>query len=601
MKHQTIILTIAGIISCYADNSLRAEKISKAQIALANSDELIEKYLQMLEVPGAVVGVVVEGEVVFSKTYGQRDKEKSLPVTPQTLFPIGSITKGFTTALLGALVDKGTLHFDDLIAEYVPFFKLQDAQTTYEITIRDYLTHTSGYPKNDALWYNLTLSRADLIRKLRYLEPSFSFRSKFHYQNIGYAVAAYAAEMAAQKSYEDLLKENILQPLGLTATTLSLETFKENKDRATGYRFWKNQTSPTFLVNLETIAPGGGLNSNLVDMLTWTKAILRHDSILEERTWHEIFTPQVSSDVIRTVGYNLAEYVPIEAYGLGWFLVSYRGHFMAFHGGNVEGFSSSLVLFPRSNMGIVVLTNKHTTPFPYLIATILADKLLELPDGDWMKKCMEVFENYANDQLQPSITPTDTKEQKDSPPHPLSEYQGTYYHRAFGKIEIQEKDKLLRATLNEIPMKLNHYHSNTFEVTDDCPYSFLIGLKFSFQENCYGDIHSFEVPLEPASESIIFRKQIDPTLNDAPHLELFTGSYSYYGFSFLVERKNGALTVKAFGQPEYTLIPEKFGVFRVMDNDGYLVQFLFNESNEVSAVQLTQPNSNSYTASRQKS
>ncbi|MBS0585869.1 MAG: serine hydrolase [Verrucomicrobia bacterium] len=589
MKKYTLFVSLV-CSSIFAVETNKESKIAYAKEVLSNLDETVAKYVAMLEVPGAVVGVVVEGEVVFAKPYGSRNVEKHLPTTTKTLFPIGSITKGFTSFLLGTLVDDNILQWDDLIIDHIPSFRLEDPYTTQEVTIKDYLTHVSGYPKNDPLWFNLNLSRKELIRKLRYLTPAFSFRSQFHYQNIGYAVAAYAAEQATQKSYEELLQERVLQPLGLHSTTASIEQFQKNDDYALGYRGFKaKDVRPSYLVNPHTIAAGGGLISNLEDMLTWTRGLLNYgNNLVERRTWHEIFTPHVTSNI--TSGFNLEEYIPMESYGLGWFLVPYRGYFMAFHGGNIEGYSSNIVLFPRDNIGIVVLTNKNFSPLPYLIATTFADKLLGLPEIDWAAKCNFVFEAYTKEELAThQAKGNENRVLNTTPTHALIDYEGSYTHPAFGKMVVHKKNNGLTLTYNNITMNLNHWHYNVFEIANDCPYSILVGLKFSFHQNVYGDISSIEVPLEPMSDDLMFEKEKDSSLNDPNYLDQFAGTYSYYGFSVPIERRDEKLVVKAsWGQPEYTLIPEKFGLFKVVNQEGYLVQFLMDDNSRVTAVQVTQ-------------
>jgi CubicO group peptidase (beta-lactamase class C family) len=131
------------------------------------------------KVPGLAIAVIQDGKVILSKGFGARDVRKNVPVTPRTLFAVGSITKSFTVTELGMLVDEGKLDWDRPVREYLPGFKLYDSVASERITPRDLVTHRSGLPRRDLLWYSSNFSRAEMVERLRYLEPSKDLRSTF--------------------------------------------------------------------------------------------------------------------------------------------------------------------------------------------------------------------------------------------------------------------------------------------------------------------------------------------------------------------------------------------------------------------------------------
>ena len=139
--------------------------MAKARKALEGFDEVVVRGLAKLKVPGAAVAIVKGNEVVLAKGFGLRDVEKKLPVTRGHALAIGSSSKAFTTFALGTLVDEGKIEWDKPLRNYIPWFRLYDAQAGERLTPRDLVTHRSGLPRHDLVWYNNTTStREELVR-----------------------------------------------------------------------------------------------------------------------------------------------------------------------------------------------------------------------------------------------------------------------------------------------------------------------------------------------------------------------------------------------------------------------------------------------------
>ena len=154
--------TILALAIFLTTTEFHAKEPPPAQ-ALASIDSVIEQELKTFQVPGVAVAVVVGDEVVLSKGYGLRDVEKKLPMAAETQMPIASVTKQFTVAALGTLVRQGKLDWDKPVREYLPDFRMHNEYATSHITPRDLVTHRSGLPRHDAIWYGTDLSSgADL-------------------------------------------------------------------------------------------------------------------------------------------------------------------------------------------------------------------------------------------------------------------------------------------------------------------------------------------------------------------------------------------------------------------------------------------------------
>ncbi len=554
-----------------------------------------------MNVPGASVGIVVDGESVLCKGYGLRSVEEVQPVTPNTQFAVGSITKPMTTFLMGQLVDDGILDWDDPISEHIPYFRLKDPYLTHEITIRDYLTHISGYPRHDGVWYHNNMSRKELVKRLKSLDRVAAFRDKFIYQNIGFAIAAHAAENATGKSWETLMSEKLFKPLGMNETGFTLAEFKKHEDRSHGHRETRKEVYTIPYVDISTIGPAGGIHSNADNMMKWMKLILKKgDGLIQERTWNEIISPQVVSNLIGKSGYGLEDVIPLDVYGIGWYIASYRGHLLLFHGGNTEGFSSAMLILPKDGIAMTIMTNKHYSPCPFLLGSYLMDRMLGLEPIDWLERVKAFSSDYSKDFFQANQDkPSVHRYENTEPSHPLHDYQGVYHHPGYGDVEIKMNKNRLQLNKSSLILPLHHWHYDVFEISEEANNPLLEGLKVSFHENVYGDICTAQIAFEPIAPDILFIKQKDQRFFHGDYLDQFIGNYSHHGFGFFVEREEEKLIVKAMGQPPYDLVPEREGMFKIKNFDGYTVQFTRDEeSGEINSIMLVQPDNTVYTAHR---
>lgn len=591
-----LIILSSALTQVFASDSL----LTKFQTIEPRIQAQMEEYMEALGVPGAAIAIVIDGRVVHQNACGLRDIEHVLPVTTKTLFPVGSLSKSITAFTIGSLVDDEILSFDDPISKHVPYFCLQDPYTTYEITIRDYLTHISGYPKHDGIWFANDYTRPELISKIKHLEPKHRFREKFLYQNIGYTIVAEAAECSAHIPFEDLVSQRIFKPLHMSNTHFSYKDLLKTSDRALGYRQSNKDIVRCCDVDAHLINAAGGVNSTLEDMTLYLQCLLRQGSdIVSKQVFKEITSPQVVTDVILKSGVKLDDEIVMESYGLGLFVVSYKGELMIVHGGNIEGHSSALLFFPKHNLGMVILCNKNLSPFPYIMTTLLADSLLDLNPSDWVRKCLDYAEYDVPEMQRNQINGYDHRHQNTEISHPIHEYIGVYQHPGYGELSVNVQNDHLVCTYNKHEIPLNHWHYDVFEVSDGCDLYFLRGMKMNFQGNTKGNIHSLSIPLEPMVADIQFIKEKKVVRSsEITALEKYLGDYSYYGFSFTVAQENDQLIVSAMDQPPYVLTHIKNNEFAVDGFDDYIVIFNLDESGKSTAVTLLQPNNLTVTASR---
>src|SRR6202044_3984120 len=182
----------------------------------------VDKLRKDIGVPGMAIAIVEGGKVTLAKGFGVRALGSPTPVDADTIFPTGSTGKAVTVAALAILVDQGKFGWDDKVIDHLPGFQMYDPWGTREMTIRDLLVHRSGLGlgEGDLLFVPRTsLTRAESVRRLRYLKPATSFRSGFAYDNVLYMVAGQLIEAVTGETWEKFTAEDVLKPAGMLHST----------------------------------------------------------------------------------------------------------------------------------------------------------------------------------------------------------------------------------------------------------------------------------------------------------------------------------------------------------------------------------------------
>lgn len=181
MKVRVLMVVLALLLALQAVNGQQAPS--------AEFEDYVNKALKDWGVPGVAIAIVKDDKIVFARGFGVRELNKPAPVDEHTLFAIGSSSKAFTAVSIAMLVDEGKLKWDDPATKYLPGFQLFDPYSTRELTVSDLLSHRSGLSRGDLVWYGSEYDRNEILRRVRYLKPSWSLRSRFGYQNIMFLAA----------------------------------------------------------------------------------------------------------------------------------------------------------------------------------------------------------------------------------------------------------------------------------------------------------------------------------------------------------------------------------------------------------------------------
>ncbi len=357
-------------------------------------DAAIKNSLDAWSVPGVAVAVVRDGEVIYLKGHGVKSLDADGPVTPDTLFPIGSCTKAFTTTAMAILVDEGKMGWDDHVRKHLSYFHLSDPLADREVTLRDLICHRTGLASHDLLWYRSPWSPEEVVRRAGLLPLDRPFRTTFQYQSTMFTAAGLAVGSASGQPWQDFVQKRLFDPLGMTASCFTSTAAAKSVDRAVGHRL--NRLGRPEVVDYypeEVPDPAGSIHSTARDLAQWAIFQLGDGRwggrrIVSAANLAETHTPQM---VIRLEGIEreLHPETVQMSYGMGWVLEDYRGVGLCSHAGAIDGFRAHITLVPEKKIGIVLLNNLQATRMNLPLSNALVDLLLGLPRKDWNGLCAE--------------------------------------------------------------------------------------------------------------------------------------------------------------------------------------------------------------------
>jgi CubicO group peptidase (beta-lactamase class C family) len=594
-----VVLALLALLMAGPAAAQGAPPVRVPKNALKNLEADLERLRQTWHVPGLAVAIVSSDRVLFAKGFGERDVVRHLPVTPNTLFGIASCSKSLGAATVCLLAQDGLLDLDAPIHSYWPAFQLQDEYATLRVTARDLLSHRWGLPRHDLVWYHHAgVTRAELVRRLRYLAPISELRSTFHYQNLGYTTLSQLVEQVSpdHATWETVAQRRLLGPLGMTRTNFSVHVSERDPDHAIPYRLKGDQDELERLplADVDVVGAAVNVNSTATDMARWVRATLTDGTldgknILPADALHQTHEPQMAYD-LRTPDDD----VYTDTYGMGWVIGTYRGYRFLTHSGSIDGFTSEMAALPAEGVGVVVLTNLDDTEIAHLITNTVLDRLTGLRPIDWSARYLD----YQREEDQ-AISEQDSiadpfRVPNTRPSHLLAAYAGRYRHPAYGSLTLRPAadGRHLVGDLHGLRLTLTHYHYETFATdatdllpdvgpdaaspgADPVPVS---SLRFTFETDPRGDIGSLSVALEPDAEPLTFERLPDTLHLTRAQLQRFVGTYGPSAReTFRVELPAGrgdTLRLQYPDQPAYPLLPVRPNEFSVRGLPGYLLRFV---------------------------
>jgi CubicO group peptidase (beta-lactamase class C family) len=447
-------------------------------------DATVARVMQQFEVPGMAVAIVEDGRPIAARGYGVRKLGSPVPADEHTAFSIGSCSKAFTTAALALLVDEGRLSWDDIAMDRLPGFRLYDGHASLEMTIRDLLVHNSGLGlgAGDLLFFPPTsLTRAQIVQRLRYIPPARSFRSGYAYDNVLYIAAGQLVEQISGRPWEQFVEQRIFSPLRMldsvtSAHTLRTENYAWPHGRTDGALRGDGNVRPLEAgpnrQKPENYAPAGSIMSSAADMAKWLSVQVNRGVIsggaarlYSDGVAEEMWTPRT----LMSLSADPAPFPDVapdfQAYALGWKVLSYRGHKVISHSGSVDGARAVVALLPQQRAAFAIMINSEDGGARWALYYRLLDHYLGLPHQDWVAR----FDSARREQMRKAIAqaqPPPSAEITDRPPSlALPKYAGRYRDTWYGFVAISPRGEGLQIRFEHTPSMvgaLEHVASDTF-------------------------------------------------------------------------------------------------------------------------------------------
>lgn len=562
-----VAFLLANLSTSFADSPLR------------DIDDRIAQALKDWDVPGLAIAIVKDDAVIHAKGYGVRTIGDTKPVDAKTMFAIGSVTKSFTAAALAVLIDENKLKWDDPVTKHLPEFQLFDPYSTRELTVRDLLCHRSGLERGDLLWYaGGELSRDEIIRRLRFLKPSWSLRSKYGYQNICYLAAGQIIPRVSAKTWENFVAERFFKPLGMNDTVTTVQPLRYADNVASPHDLVDEKLTTVPWHNLDNISPAGAINSNVTDMAQWVRLQLGSEAvagkrIISQAALKEMHTPQT---ILRREGVMEKLYPDAHflTYGLGWHLFDFRGRLIVEHGGAIDGMIAMVALAPEEKLGVVILCNRDGTRITYPLLYSILDSYLGAPPRDRNAEFLKI--KAGLDKLDRDRKDKEQKERVagTKPTLDLDKLTGKYVDDFYGPVTIGREGERLTARYGQLLCDLEHWHYDTFRAVptqrhvepffltihvgrDGKPASAKIDGPFGAAAFNYRD----DGPKAIALGEEELKKFVGDYVLDAPPLEL------------TIELVGGKLKASITGQPATTLVPVEPSRFKIDGAPGSFAAF----------------------------
>lgn len=463
LSQLTLVLTVAMILPEMAG----AQGIDPIVV-----DGAIQDARKSWLVPGVAVAIVAGDRVAYLKGFGVRERGTDKLVTPDTLFPLASCTKAFTTTAMAALVDDGRMQWDDPVRKHIDFFHLADPLADANVTLRDLVTHRTGLGSHDWLWYRAPWSQKEAIRRAGLLKPSHSFRATFEYQSTMFTAAGWAVASASGSSWQGFVQKRLLNPLEMTGTNFTTTTVLQADNHASPHRRDKDGAVTVIpWYPQEVPNPAGSLNSTARDLARWMQLQMSDGAfhgkrIVSAASLGETHMPQT---IIRLEGMARAmnPFSTQLSYGMGWVIQDYRGQLMWSHAGMIDGFRCHITLLPNARIGLVILANLHGTRMNLALSNTLVDRLLGFPRKDWNAFWQELVEAEAAAAESARKDRQAQRQPEAKPSRPLDGYAGRYVSPSHGTIKVRAKDGSLNLEWNSYRATLEHLDHDSFVVVNE--------------------------------------------------------------------------------------------------------------------------------------
>jgi CubicO group peptidase (beta-lactamase class C family) len=431
---------------------------------------------------GLGISVVKGDSLVFAKGYGAIEVGKPARVDEHTRFAIGSTTKAMTSAALAMLADEGKLKWDDKVIDYIPELRLYDAYATRELTIRDLLTHRTGLPGTDLFWANdeNTIPFSEVIKRLRYIRPTTSFRSTWNYQNVMYSIGGTLIERVSGMPWDAFIRTRIFVPLGMNESEALVSQIVGKPNVAVPHGEIRDTVRVVPIRSTDLVASAGSVYSSVSDMSKWMRFVLDSGRVGTKRlispaNFEELVAPQMRAPMDQYPALELSK-PHFFSYALGWFVQDYRGSTVWMHTGSINGMSAIIGLMPEERVGVFVLGNLDHIELRHALMYKAFDLYGAGPSRDWSKDLKTLLASKGGGRPATAAAPHVATAK---PTLALEKYAGTYVDSAYGNVVISAANGALSAKWDRLDIGvLDPWDYDAFRSRPKTPLANPVALSF---------------------------------------------------------------------------------------------------------------------------
>jgi CubicO group peptidase (beta-lactamase class C family) len=435
-------------------------------------DSYIRRGMKDWEIPGLSVAVVHKDSVVLLRGYGVLQRGSPQPVDEHTLFGMMSTTKAMTAMAIAMLVDDGKLRWDDPVTRWVPEFAMPDPWLTRELRVQDLLTHNAGLGNADLLWSRHDLTAEEIFQRVRLLKQAYPLRGGFVYQNVMYGLAGEVVARASGMPYVEFLRRRLFAPLGMTGTYPSYAAMIASGDDNVSRPHYRIRDTIRVIEDeaVDVIPAAGAVWSTAADMSAWVTFLLDSAEsggrrLVSDSNFRRLFEPQAligPDEFYPTARLTQPHWT---SYGLGWFEQDYRGHFVAFHTGSLDGRTAIIGLLPDVQAGVYVFGNLDHAEFRHALMLKVFDLFLGGPSRDWNGELLRLYAGLRARSDSARAVQDRQQIPGTHPSHPLGAYAGTYSHPIWGRVVVEQVGDGLVLSIGTNPQlrgPLRHWHYDSF-------------------------------------------------------------------------------------------------------------------------------------------
>ncbi len=355
-----------------------------------------EKALKAGDIIGAGVSIVNGDSILLSDGFGKRNINTNDKVDGETVFRLGSLSKGFTGVLAANLKEEGKLNWNDKVSDYLPQFRLGDGKNTNKIRLSHILSHTSGTPYHS--FTNLVeagLPMEKIAGRFNEVKPISEPGKMYSYQNAMFALSSEIMKKATGNDISTLLKNRFFGPLGMHTANTDYETLVQLENIAIPHsRRRKGWQAKRLTDHYDNAVAAGGINASALDMAKWMRFLLGHNpEVMGKNVISEAFTPQIEINIGRKYYKRWPGHVSSH-YAYGWRIHEFEDETthdkitMWHHGGSVNNFRNEIAIYPDNDFGICVLLNSNSRlaskiipDLQKIIEKIYAEQAVQLPES----------------------------------------------------------------------------------------------------------------------------------------------------------------------------------------------------------------------------